>query len=160
MSTKKQIEMIDTKGGVMRVEWADKHKPRMRRVDQRQFDKYLLSGTISEQQHQAANWYFRLASTALATPHVQSQMGKLRVGSGSPVISNRQAEARLVLNKAEKNIEKVVSSLGVQVVRNVVLYDESMREQNRKHGVARDQSMILFREGLDALDPIMAKFNY
>ena len=101
-----------------------------------------------------------MATTALATPHVQSQMGKLRVGTGSPVISNRQAEARLVLNKAEKDIEKAVTGRGLQVVRNVVLYDESMREQSRKHGVARDQSMILFREGLDALDPIMAKFNY
>ena len=160
MSTKKQNKMIDTKDGIMRVEWADKHKPRLRRVDQRQFDKYLLSGKISEQQHQAANWYFRVATTALATPHVQSQMGKLRVGTGSPVISNRQAEARLVLNKAEKDIEKAVTGRGLQVVRNVVLYEESMREQSRKHGVARDQSMILFREGLDALDPIMAKFNY
>lgn len=160
MSTKTQNKIVETKDGVMRVEWADKHKSRMRRVDQRQFDKYLLSGNINEQQHQAANWYYRVATSALATPHVQSQMGKLRVGTGSPVISNRQAEARLVLNKAEKHIEKVVSSLAVQVVRNVVLYDESMREQSRKHGAARGQSMKLFRNALDALDPIMAKFNY
>jgi hypothetical protein len=64
------------------------------------------------------------------------------------------------LGKAEKHVEKVVSSLGVQVIRNVVIYDESMREQSRNHGIARDKSMMLFREGLDALDPIMAKFSY
>ena len=160
MSTKKQNKLVETKDGVMRVEWADKHKSRMRRVDQRQFDKYLLSGNVTEEQHQAANWYYRVATTALATPHVQSQMGKLRVGTGNHSISNKQAEARLVLGRAEKQIEKVVSSLAVQVVRNVVLYDESMREQSRNHGIARDKTMILFRDGLDALDPIMAKFSY
>ena len=160
MSTKKQNKIIETKEGVLRVEWADKHNPRLRRVDQRQFDKYLLSGHITEEQHQAANWYYRLATAALATPHVQSQMGKLRVGTGNPTISNKQAEARIVLGKAEKHVEKVVSILDVQVIRNVVIYDESMREQSRNHGIARDKSMILFREGLDALDPIMAKFSY
>ena len=160
MSTKKNSErIIHTQHGTLRVEWADKNKTRTRRIDQRLVDRYLIDGKINNSQHQAANWYLGLASTAQATPHLISQVGKLRVGTGKPVITNKQAEARIVLKKVDEFIRRRVSNTGVSVMRNVGLYDESMREQQRKYGgKLRIEGMSVLGHALDALDQIMGKY--
>lgn len=160
MSTKKNSErIIRTPHGTLRVEWADKNKTRTRRIDQRLVDRYLIDGKINNSQHQAANWYLGLASTAQATPHLTSQVGKMRVGTSKPIITNRQAEARLILNKVEDFVRRRVSKTGVLVMRNVVLYDESMREQQRKYGgKLRSEGMSVLGHALDALDQIMGKY--
>ena len=62
MSTKKSKDnLVNTSSGVMRLEWADKNKSRMRRVDQRNIDRYMLDGKINSEQHGAANWYYNLS---------------------------------------------------------------------------------------------------
>ena len=44
-------------------------------------------------------------------------------------------------------------------MRNVVLYDESMREQQRKYGgKLRTEGISVLGHALDALDQIMAKY--
>ena len=160
MSTKKNSErIIRTPHGTLRFEWADKNKTRTRRIDQRLVDRYLIDGRINNSQHQAANWYLSLASTAQATPHLTSQVGKLRVGTGKPIVTNKQAEARLVLKKVEDFVRRRVSRTAVSVMRNVVLYDESMREQQRKYGgKLRTEGISVLGHALDALDQIMGKF--
>ena len=159
MSTKKsKEEIVHTKEGTMRVEWASNNKPRMRRIDQKQIDKYLLSGKVNHSQHQAANWYFNLVSTAQATPHLVSQMGKLNVGKGKPIITNKQAVARVVMGKVEDYIEASVGKDCMSVMRNVIVYDESMREQQRKYGGrVRTEGLSMLRDALDALDKFMCK---
>jgi thymidylate synthase len=161
MSTKKsKKEIVVTKDAVLRVEWANKTTPRMRRIDQRQIDKYLLDGKVNNSQHQAANWYHNLASTASATPHLTSQIGKLRVGSSKPVITNKQAEARVVMGKVDEFIKSNTDKQCLSVMRNVIIYDESMREQQRKYGgKVRTEGLIMLRDALDALDKIMGKYS-
>ncbi len=136
----------------VRIEWADKNTPRVRRVDQRVIDRYLLSEKINTTQHQAANWYLDLAETAQSTPHLTSQIGKMRVGTGNPVMSNRQAEARVVLKKIDDMVRSKTSSIHLSCMRNVVCFDESMREQQRKYGGGlRSNGMTILREALDCL---------
>lgn len=161
MSTKKSKEkIIKTAAGTMRVEWAEKNKSRLRRIDQKQIDRYMLSGKINHSQHQAANWYFSLASLASATPHVISQVGKMRVGTSKPVISNKQAEARLVMGRVEAYVKKHTSQQVLSLMRNVIIYDESMREQQRKYGGSvRSKGMDMLRDALDALDKMMSKYS-
>lgn len=161
MSTKKRDkELVVTKDAVMRVEWANKNTPRMRRIDQRQIDQYMLKGTINTSQHQAANWYLNLAATAMATPNLTSQVGKLRVGTSKPFISNKQAEARLILGKVDEHVKKRTNQQRLSVMRNVVIYDESMREQHRKYGgKVRSEGMNMLRDALDAVDGIMSKYS-
>ena len=160
MSTKKSKDKIlKTDAGVMRLEWADKNKTRMRRIDQRQIDRYILDGKINHSQHQAANWYFSLASLAQATPHVVSQIGKMKVGTGKPVITNKQAEARIILGKVEEFVKCKSSDDSLSIMRNVVVFDESMREQQRKYGGnVRKHGMSMLRDALDELDKIMGKY--
>tara|TARA_B100002019_G_scaffold290329_1_gene307773 strand:- start:139 stop:633 length:495 start_codon:yes stop_codon:yes gene_type:complete len=160
MSTKKSKDsLVNTSSGVMRLEWADKNKSRMRRVDQRNIDRYMLDGKINSEQHGAANWYYNLSSMAQASPHVVSQIGKMRVGTSKPVISNKQAEARLVLGRVESFVKKNTSHDYLSVMRNVVVYDESMREQQRKYGGnVRRQGMSMLRDALDELYKVMGKY--
>jgi hypothetical protein len=160
MSTKKQNnKLVVTKDAVMRVEWADKTTPRMRRIDQRQIDRYILDGKINTTQHQAANWYLNLSSSALATPHLVSQIGNLRVGAGKPVISNKQAEARLILRKVDAYVKSRTNQTHLSLMRNLVVYDESMREQHRKYGgKARTEGLTMLRHALDSVDEIMGKY--
>lgn len=160
MSTKKSKDkFVNTPSGVMRVEWADKTKSRMRRVDQRTIDRYMLDGKVTIAQHGAANWYYNLALMAQASPHVVSQIGKMRVGTSKPVISNKQAEARLVLGKVEDFIKSKTSPDYLSVMRNVVVYDESMREQQKKYGGGvRRHGLVMLRDALNELEKVMGKY--
>ena len=56
MQSKKKKD-IRTGKGVYRVEWANKYKTRVRKVDQNYLDKYLLDGKISDEQHTKGIWY-------------------------------------------------------------------------------------------------------
>lgn len=161
MSTKKSNnEIILTDIGMVRVEWASNNKTRTRRVDQKPIDRYMLSGKVTELQHQAANWYFNLATVAQATPNMVSQMSKINVGKGKPVISNKQAEARIVLNKVEAFVKEATSPDALSVMRNVVVYDESMREQQRKYGGSvRKHGILMLQDALNAVDKIMGKYS-
>lgn len=157
MSKDKVVKIND---GSYRVEWASKNTHRMRRIDQRQIDRYLMDGRVTHSQHQAANWYLHLSQTAMAVPHLTSQIGKLRVGTGKPVISNKQAEARVVLGKVDNEIKKNTSSEYLSLLRNTLIYDESMREQQRKYGgKIRTEGMMMLCHALDALDKVMGKFS-
>ena len=45
-------------------------------------------------------------------------------------------------------------------MRNVIIYDESMREQQRKYGGSvRSKGMDMLRDALDALDKMMSKYS-
>ena len=64
MQSKKKKD-IRTDKGVYRVEWANKYKTRVRRVDQNYLDKYLLDGKISDEQHTKAIWYLSIAKKSI-----------------------------------------------------------------------------------------------
>ena len=82
----------------------------------------------------------------------------MRVGTSKPVISNKQAEARLVMGRVEAYVNILAAVLSL--MRNVIIYDESMREQQRKYGGSvRSKGMDMLRDALDALDKMMSKYS-
>ena len=84
----------------------------------------------------------------------------MRVGTSKPVISNKQAEARLVMGRVEAYVKKHTSQQVLSLMRNVIIYDESMREQQRKYGGSvRSKGMDMLRDALDALDKMMSKYS-
>ena len=104
MQSKKKKD-IKTGKGVYRVEWANKYKTRVRKVDQNYLDKYLLDGKISDEQHTKGIWYLSIAKKAIFESKLVSSTG-VQVSGGSKDISNAQANARLLLRKIDDCVFK------------------------------------------------------
>ena len=134
MQSKKKKD-IRTGKGVYRVEWANKYKTRVRKVDQNYLDKYLLDGKISDEQHTKGIWYLSIAKRAIFESKLVSSTG-VQVSGGSKDISNAQANARLLLRKIDDCVFKKSNQMILDVLRNTVIYDQSMRDLFSKNYAA------------------------
>ena len=134
MQSKKKKD-IRTDKGVYRVEWANKYKTRVRRVDQNYLDKYLLDGKISDEQHTKAIWYLSIAKKSIFESKLVSSTG-VQVSGGTKDISNAQANARLLLKKIDDCVYKKTNQMVLDVLRNTVIYDQSMRDLFSKNYAA------------------------
>lgn len=159
-SQKSLSKLVETRLGVLRPEWADKNKPRMRRVDQRTVDRLLLSDKLTSEQHKAAEWYHNLAATANTTPHLVSQIGSMRVDGAPREISNRQADARITLKLVDADIKLKNNDYTLRVLRSVVIFDESMRNLSKDDGLGKNRTGVeTLRLGLDTLEKIMPRYQ-
>lgn len=150
MQSKKKKD-IRTGKGVYRVEWANKYKTRVRKVDQNYLDKYLLDGKISDEQHTKGIWYLSIAKRAIFESKLVSSTG-VQVSGGSKDISNAQANARLLLRKIDDCVFKKSNQMILDVLRNTVIYDQSMRDLFAKNYAAeRKNGLTHLQNGLNIL---------
>ena len=147
----KDKENLTTSKGVYRVEWASKYKTRVRRVDQNFLDKYLLNGKISDAQHSKGIWYLSIARVSIFDRKLVSSTG-IKVSGGNHEISNAQANARLLLNKIDKCVLKKSNQIVLDVLRNTVIFDQSMRDFFKNHSAAERRNGIThLQNGLNIL---------
>ena len=150
MQSKKKKD-IKTGKGVYRVEWANKYKTRVRKVDQNYLDKYLLDGKISDEQHTKGIWYLSIAKKAIFESKLVSSTG-VQVSGGSKDISNAQANARLLLRKIDDCVFKKSNQMILDVLRNTVIYDQSMRDLFSKiYASERKNGLTHLQNGLNIL---------
>ena len=150
MQSKKKKD-ISTGKGVYRVEWANKYKTRVRKVDQNYLDKYLLDGKISDEQHTKGIWYLSIAKKAIFESKLVSSTG-VQVSGGSKDISNAQANARLLLRKIDDCVFKKSNQMILDVLRNTVIYDQSMRDLfSKNYASERKNGLTHLRKGLNIL---------
>ena len=150
MQSKKKKD-IRTDKGVYRVEWANKYKTRVRRVDQNYLDKYLLDGKISDEQHTKGIWYLSIAKKSIFESKLVSSTG-VQVSGGSKDISNTQANARLLLKKIDDCVYKKTNQMVLDVLRNTVIYDQSMRDLfSKNYAAERKNGFTHLQNGLNIL---------
>lgn len=144
-------DRIYTDQGVFRVEWADKYKTRVRRLDQNYLDKYYLDGKITEDQHSKGVWYLSVATRSQITSSLVSNTAE-RVSGGKKELSNAQINARMLLKKIDKCILKNGGADVLTVVRNTIVYDQSMRDLfTHAVPVNRREGFKHLRKGLDII---------
>ena len=150
MQSKKKKD-IRTGKGVYRVEWANKYKTGVRKVDQNYLDKYLLDGKISDEQHTKGIWYLSIAKKAIFESKLVSSTG-VQVSGGSKDISNAQANARLLLRKIDDCVFKKSNQMILDVLRNTVIYDQSMRDLfSKNYASERKNGLTHLQNGLNIL---------
>ena len=138
----KNKKEVRTGKGVYRVEWASKYKTRIRRVDQNFLDKYLLDGKITEDQH---------TKKSIFETKLVSSTG-VQVSGGTKDISNAQANARLLLKKIDDCVLKNANQIVLDVLRNTIIYDQSMRDFFKDRSAAeRKNGITHLQNGLDIL---------
>ena len=147
----KNKKEVRTGKGVYRVEWASKYKTRIRRVDQNFLDKYLLDGKITEDQHTKGIWYLAVAKKSIFETKLVSSTG-VQVSGGTKDISNAQANARLLLKKIDDCVLKNANQIVLDVLRNTIIYDQSMRDFFKDRSAAERKNAIThLQNGLDIL---------